>query len=97
MLKLRNNPNDFYDKAQELIDLASEEEVVAWANNPVTKALLLTLKGDYEGFVSDWLEGRYTDSLTDGTFQKSVRALGSVQAVVNLYEWIENIKPGADK
>jgi hypothetical protein len=92
MLKLRNNPNDFYEKSGEYLEMASKEEIISWLNSPITQAMVHNLKGDYEGAVVDWVEGRYTDSMSDGTFQKSIRALGSVQAIVDMYEWIEAIK-----
>jgi hypothetical protein len=92
MIKLHQEPSEFYERASEHLATASAEELISWLNSPVTIALLTTLKGDYEGHVLGWVEGSATAESVDGSMQRNAKAIGSVHAITGIFEWVEDLK-----
>lgn len=87
---MKNGSELCYQKAISAKSVMTPEEVGAWKHHPLTEALLETLKGDYMGIHEAWADGFFTGESADETSQKNAKALGQIQAIEAMIEWIEN-------
>jgi hypothetical protein len=55
--------NEFHERAEKQLRKLNPTTVEEWKRHPVTKAILLTLKGDLEGINQAWAGGHFTDVL----------------------------------
>lgn len=83
-------------RAEELLSQLSEEEKIQWLQSPCTRALLLTLQGDYLDIHQAWEAGEFTSESVDGTAQSNTKALGQMDAVRLIAEYIEDIAKNDD-
>jgi len=82
---------DIRDRALLLIEEITSEEKIQWLNHPCTKALLLTLQGDYLDHHQAWESGNFTSEHAEGTAQMNAKANGSLEAIRLIAEYIEDI------
>jgi len=78
-------------RAESILEGISQEERSNWLQHPLTKSLLLTLKGDYLDYHSAWESGAFTSESSDGSSQQNAKALGSLEAIRLLANYIEDI------
>lgn len=90
----RQSADDFYAKAEEIFSVLDKSEVVAWCNHPAAKALIFSLQGDMIGHFESWMNGDFTGKNVDETIQKNSKALGSVEAIESILEWIDDAQKG---
>lgn len=78
-------------KAEDLLSMTTQEEIYQWSKHPCTQAVLYTLHGDYMDHHTAWENGVFTDSNADGTAQKNAKAMGSMEAIKLIAQYIEEI------
>lgn len=78
-------------QSDDLLAQVSLEEKVQWLNHPCTMALLMTLKGDYIELHAAWESGEFVDQVADGTAQQNAKALGSLDEIRLIAEYIEGV------
>jgi len=83
--------NSIRARAEAILIEITPEERQNWLQHPITKSLLLTLKGDYLDHHSAWEGGAFTSEGSDGTAQQNAKALGSLEAIRLLANYIEDI------
>lgn len=69
----------------------SKEEIIQWQRHPCTKALLLTLQGDYLDIHLGWEGQSFIAPSSDGTAQLNAKALGQLEAIRDIINHIEEI------
>ena len=90
MITLREpQPSDYFERADELLTTVTPIEIQDWKDNLITKSLILRLAGDKLTLNKEWEAGDYTAESVEGTAQKNARALGAVQSIASLMEWIQ--------
>jgi len=82
---------DLRNRAVQLILEVPSAEKRQWQEHPCTQALMLTLKGDYLDHHSVWERGGFTAESVEGTAQMNSKALGSLEAIRLIAEYIEDI------
>lgn len=82
---------DLRERAQLLLQDLTNEEKRQWQGHPCTEALILTLRGDYLDHHSFWEGGEFTSENAEGTAQKNAKALGTLEAIRLIAEYIEDI------
>ena len=65
-------------------------EVNEWKQNKVTKYLVETINADLELIKEVWTSGGYTTESQSGTIQLNSQALGSITAIRNVLDLIED-------
>jgi hypothetical protein len=86
------NSERYYERAKELLENLTEEEIVYWLSSPVTQALRLTIEGDVHSHYEQWAGGSFTDVNAEGTVQLNSKALGELASLEAIGEWIETLK-----
>ncbi len=90
-LELLFDSNSYRERAENILIGLPTEEKNNWLNHPITKSLLLTLKGDYLDHHSAWESGAFTSESSEGTSQQNAKALGALEAIRLLANYIEDI------
>lgn len=78
-------------RANQLLLELNLDEIRQWRTHPCTEALMLTLRGDYLDHHSMWEGGGFTSESVEGTAQKNSKALGTLEAIRLIAEYIEDI------
>jgi hypothetical protein len=93
LLRNRYNPQAFYDRSFNQLDLVSRGECESWYEHPCTQALLASLEGDLAGIVVMWLGGGYAEEMSaSGTAQKQAKARGMAQAIEDVINHVAEIR-----
>lgn len=77
-------------KALQLLEEADTPARVEWSLNPCTRALKAYLECDQIRFFEQFSNGAFTGGSVDETAQLTAKALGSVQTLDSVHEWIED-------
>ena len=89
---MRNNAQEYYDKAEQERNYLSKEEIVSWIDHPATQALRHTLQGDQQGLMEMLLGGAYArEESIDATAQNYAKARGMAQAIDDILDYIESM------
>lgn len=83
--------DELREKAALLLDELDISERTQWIQHPCTKALLLTLQGDYLDHHQAWEAGVFTSDSAEGTAQQSAKALGALDAIRLIATSIEEV------
>lgn len=94
---MRDGAQQCHDKAYNHLEVMTEAEALAWKEHPITQALKETLQGDFLSFFEQWGAGNLTGETIDQTVQQNARAVGHVQAIESVVEWIERPPIGEDQ
>lgn len=95
MLLLSQVIDDLRRQADEALKVLDIQQIRAWQNHPATVYILKELEADYLLFHSMWENGEFTASTDSGTAQSNAEALGAVDALCKVAEYIDAI--GATK
>lgn len=79
------------ERAADSLAEMTQEEIKNWLDHPCTKSLRLTLKGDYIDYHQVWENGGFTSETSDGTSQMNSKALGAIEAIKLISEYMENL------
>lgn len=82
---------DFYRRSDEALEIVGKNEIEAWYRHPITQALRFSLMGDFMGLYDSWGNGEFTKESSDGTVQANAKALGQVQAIESMIDWIDGL------
>lgn len=82
---------DFYRRSDEALEIVDRSEVETWLKHPCTQALRYALMGDFMGLYDSWGNGEFTKESVDGTVQSNAKALGQVQAIESMVDWIDGL------
>lgn len=77
----------------ELQDRVAQQEQsmkAEWRHHPTTERLLRFLRDDKANIMDRWARAGYTHATAEGTAQMNAQALGNVEAIDALLEWITN-------
>lgn len=85
------NSEPYRTKAQSIIIDLSEDEIQQWKTHPLTKWLLLTLKGDYLDYHAGWEEGQFVRDSAEGTAQLNAKQLGALEVITRIASDIERL------
>lgn len=66
----------------------SATEVRDWLGHPVSKVFLTALRQERESVMEAWAAGVFTEQTVDGSAQLNSRALGEVQILHELVEFL---------
>lgn len=77
------------EDATNLLDASDEHDRQEWLENPCTKALLKYLECDLLRFIDQWVNGAFTGENADSTAQLNAKALGSIQTLDNILDWVK--------
>ena len=94
-MSLRNkyDPEFYHKKAQEYLDVVTDDEARAWFEHPCTKSLIYSLEGDFAGLLMVWVGGGYSsEDSVDATAQQQAKARGQTQAIDDVIERIYEIR-----
>lgn len=78
-------------RAAESMAEMTQEEIKNWLDHPCTRALRLTLNGDYIDYHQNWENGGFTKETSEGTAQLNSKALGAIEAIKLISEYMENL------
>jgi hypothetical protein len=81
-------------QALQLLEEADTSARIEWSLNPCTRALRAYLECDQIRFFEQFSNGAFTGSSVDETAQLTAKALGSVQTLDSIHEWIEDTITG---
>ena len=84
--------DDFRKRAEEAMGELTVEEKANWLDHPCTQALRLTLMGDYVDYHQNWENGTFTSESVEGTAQQNSKALGAIEAIRLISEYMESLK-----
>lgn len=65
-----------------------------WYFNPGTVEFMAKLEADLAGVKDDWANGAFTSSSEHETVQLNAKALGYINAVTDILEWIRSDDEG---
>ena len=92
-LRRKYDPDTYYKKVEEILDVVTEDEALAWFNHPCTKSLIFSLEGDFAGLLLMWVGGGYSsEESVDATAQQQAKARGQLQAIDDVIERIQEIR-----
>lgn len=82
---------DLRVRATKILKELNTDEIRQWKSHPCTEALMLTLRGDYLDHHSTWESGGFTAESAEGSSQQNAKALGTLEAIRLIAEYIEDI------
>lgn len=84
--------SDYYRSlAEDALSELDKTEKANWVQHPCTRALLHTLMGDYIDHHNGWEDGMFTGPTADITAQANAKAMGSIEAIRLIAQFIEDI------
>ena len=76
-------------KFNELLDSVSPGEIEQWRYHACTKALLFSLLHSEMVYMENWSKGAFTSESADGTAQQNAKALGALEAISIMKQYIK--------
>ena len=73
------------------LNLASRGERESWLQHPCSRALLYTLRADELDLKESWASGSYCTEHEYGTIQLNSTAIGEVQHIQTVLDFVEGI------
>jgi len=61
-----------------------------WLSHDETIRMKKKLQEDLQGMLNGWMNGYFTTESIEGTAQKNAEALGKVQAIQDMLDYLEN-------
>lgn len=91
MLVLSQVIDDLRRQSEETLKFLNRKEIQAWRNHPATIFLIKQLEADYLTYHSEWENGNFTSETDSGTAQLNAEALGAVDALSKIAEYIDGL------
>ncbi len=92
-MDITENADKLEREALHFLETMDENDRIEWLQNPCTGALLKYLECDMLRFVDQWVNGSFTGENVDATAQLNAKALGSMQTLDNILDWVqENLR-----
>ena len=89
-----NESDKLFARAQDQLTVVTRGDLADWKKNPLTLALVLSLRGQVQEVLETWKDGGYTTSSSEGTSQLNAQALATSQALEAVVEWIDSPEIG---
>lgn len=91
MINLSQTIDDLRRQSEDTLKFLNRKEIQAWKQHPATLFLIKQLEADYLLYHSMWENGDFTSETDSGTAQSNAGALGAVDALSKIAEYIDSL------